>query len=136
VVAMLQRYDARRSTDGATHHRSTVDTAELQQAPDLKPLKINKNNFAGLEAQGQHTLHCCILLVVHGTSATACRLLKLYLQLIHKPCKHCSAPICIVQMLPVSHTAASSCINQPGYTEAASAWCSVSAPFLSSGMGH
>ncbi|KAA6429506.1 MAG: TRAPPII tethering factor, partial [Trebouxia sp. A1-2] len=49
---LAQRHDARQSTDGATHHRSTVDTAELQQAPDLKPLKINKNNFAGLEAQG------------------------------------------------------------------------------------
>ena len=67
---MLQRYDARRSTDGAAHHRSTVDTAELQQAPDLKPLKINKNNFAGLEAQGQHTLRRFILPVVLGTRAT------------------------------------------------------------------
>ncbi len=68
---MLQPYDARRSTDGATHHRSTVDTAELQQAPDLKPLKINKNNFAGLEAQGEHTLHCLVLPVVLGTRASA-----------------------------------------------------------------
>ena len=71
MVAMLQRYDARRSTDGATHHRSTVDTAELQQAPDLKPLKINKNNFAGLEAQGEHTLHGFVLPVVLATCATA-----------------------------------------------------------------
>lgn len=71
MVAMLQRYDARRSTDGATHHRSTVDTAELQQAPDLKPLKINKNNFAGLEAQGEHTLHGFVLPLVLATCAIA-----------------------------------------------------------------
>jgi hypothetical protein len=71
MVAMLQRYDAQRSTDGATHHRSTVDTAELQQTPDLKPLKINKNNFAGLEAQGEHSLHCFILPVL-DICATAC----------------------------------------------------------------
>ncbi len=69
---MLQHYEAQRSTDGAPHHRSTVDTAELQQALDLKPLKINKNNFAGLKAQGQHTLHCCILPDVPSICATAC----------------------------------------------------------------
>ena len=69
---MLQRHDARQSTDGATHHRSTVDTAELQQAPDLKPLKINKNNFAGLEAQGEHTMLCFVLPVVLATCTIAC----------------------------------------------------------------
>ena len=69
---MLQRYDARRSSDGAPHHRSTVDTSDVQQAPDLKPLKINKNNFAGLEAQGEHGLHCFIFPVVLDICATAC----------------------------------------------------------------
>ena len=50
---VLQDESSRRSGDGAAQHRSTVDPAELQQAPALKPLKINKNNFAGLEAQGE-----------------------------------------------------------------------------------
>ena len=60
-VGLLQGPEARRSADGSTHHRSTVDTAELQQAPDLKPLRINKNNFAGLEAQGEQCLPSCLL---------------------------------------------------------------------------
>lgn len=55
-VVLLQTPEARRSADGSPHHRSTVDTAELQQAPELKPLRINKNNFAGLEAQGEQRL--------------------------------------------------------------------------------
>lgn len=54
-VSYLVRQDqsSRRSADGAAQHRSTVDASELQQAPALKPLKINKTNFAGLEAQGE-----------------------------------------------------------------------------------
>ena len=50
---VLQDQSSRRSADGAAQHRSTVDAAELQQGPALKPLKINKKNFAGLEAQGE-----------------------------------------------------------------------------------
>ena len=50
---VLQDQSSRRSADDAAQHRSTVDAAELQQGPALKPLKINKNNFAGLEAQGE-----------------------------------------------------------------------------------
>lgn len=53
---VLQDQSSRRSSDGAAQHRSTVDAAELQQAPALKPLKINKNNFAGLEAQGERAI--------------------------------------------------------------------------------
>lgn len=56
----MQAHGARRSADGSAHHRSTVDSADLQQAPDLKPLRINKNNFAGLEAQGRPVFSLCL----------------------------------------------------------------------------
>lgn len=39
-------------------YRSTVDTSELQHAPDLKPLKINRNNFESLSAQGDSACYC------------------------------------------------------------------------------
>lgn len=55
---MLQDQNSRTSADGAAQHPSTVNAAELQQGPALKPLKINKNNFAGLEAQGEGLSWC------------------------------------------------------------------------------
>ena len=58
VLPWLQDQSGRRSVDGAAQHLSTVDAGEMQQAPALKPLKINKNNFAGLEAQGERLFWC------------------------------------------------------------------------------
>lgn len=52
--AMLQEQSIGRSADGTPQLRSTVDSADLQPAPALKPLKINKNNVADLEAQGEY----------------------------------------------------------------------------------
>ena len=44
-------------------YRSTVDTAQLQHAPPLKPLKIDNINFAGLQAQGTRRAPVDIVLI-------------------------------------------------------------------------
>ena len=52
-IMLQDQSPGRGSADGTPQLRSTVDSADLQQAPALKPLKINKNNVASLEAQGE-----------------------------------------------------------------------------------
>lgn len=52
--ALLQDQSTAQSADATSQLRSTVDSADLQPAPALKPLKINKNNVAYLEAQGEY----------------------------------------------------------------------------------
>lgn len=52
-------------------YRSTVDTSELQHGPQLRPLKIDKNNFEGLTAQG-----VCQTLTKQCMQCNACLLVE------------------------------------------------------------
>lgn len=104
---VLQAQSSRRSGDGAAQHRSTVDASELQQAPALKPLKINKNNFAGLEAQGEGA----ILSMWHhfplhaATPSTSCVSLCVCGYLcVYYPVTHCWRNVnkCLKSMFQIS----------------------------------
>ena len=57
--------------DATGAYRSTVDTSELQHGPPLRPLKIDKNNFEGLTAQGM-----CQTLTKQCIQSNACLLVE------------------------------------------------------------
>ena len=65
-LACLQGTDAEQSGSEGNNDvqtpgkRRTADVgADLAGQLSLKRLKINKNNFTGLEQQGCHTMTCC-----------------------------------------------------------------------------